>query len=659
MTESVHPAIAAAQRYRAQLLAQERQSASRLVEAYGRAYNRMGDSIRQLEARLSAGVDSEYYRNRADALRSLRAQVVDEVNKFAVYADQEITANARRAIGQGIGDSGRIVGAYFGNNPQGRQMMAASWDVLPTEAVETMLGFLAPDSPLHTRLVGILGETVAASMERHLTDAIAVGFNPRKTASIVRQGLGVGLTWALNTARTAQLYAYREATRANYMANSDVVSGWTWFATLAGNRTCMSCIAQHGSKHPVTETLNDHHAGRCVAIPIVPLASRLGISMPEIETGEEWFKRQPESRQLELMGPGMFDAWQLNQFRFRDLSRPYHDPVYGTMLRQSSLRDLLNRGAPPPFGGSNRPPSGQEVPSAADLERARMAGEQMRREQEMQRRVEAEKQRLQDERITAEREATRLQMEREARETGEQARLAAQAAVVPVRQPAVSATTVAQLLNPADDEARRMIEMASDTVARVHKVPGGLISIPVYVRAVEGNPRADGAYAPMMDHVTPGEIVIRPAVRKEFSFLHELGHYLDHQLLAISEGLGGVARSNNVRQIEGAPEALRQKFWDTINRTTAVSEATARRDYLRSQRDSEWDGGVVTPEERYLKYQLMDLEVWARAYAQYVSVRSGRLGGDRKSTYAQWDDAEFEPVAAVIDEIFEAMGLKP
>lgn len=340
MTESTHPVIAAAQRYRQNLLDNERQSATRLVAAYGRAYVRMGDSIAQLEARLSAGVDSEFYRTRVEALRSLRLQTVDEINRFAVYADQEITANARAAIAQGIADSGRIVGEYAGNNAAARQALSAGWDMLPSESVETMLGFLAPDSPLHTRLVGILGETVAQRMETALTDAITLGFNPRKTAEIARRELGVGLTWALNTARTAQMYAYREATRANYMANSDVVSGWTWYATLS-RRTCMSCLAQHGTRHPVTETLNDHHAGRCVAIPNVRLAGRLGINMPEIESGEQWFRRQPEDVQLEMMGPGMFDAWNANAFEFADLSQPYQDEVYGEMLREASLKDLL------------------------------------------------------------------------------------------------------------------------------------------------------------------------------------------------------------------------------------------------------------------------------------------------------------------------------
>lgn len=280
---------------------------------------------------------------RLGSLISLRNQVQDEINKFSVFADQEISQAASRAIQRGILDSRNVVAAYF-TSPQSQQALNAAFDILPAERVETMLGFLADDSPLHTALVDRLGNTMAQRMENSLVDAISLGMNPRKTASLVRRELGVGLTWALNTARTAQLYAYREATRASYMANSDVVSGWTWFASLDG-RVCLSCVNQHGSKHGLDETLNDHHSGRCTMLPTVPMAKRLGIDLPEIEPGEAWFNAQPESFQIEKMGPSMYDAWRSGAFQFNQLSVPYQDPIYGEMLREASLVGLLGDNA--------------------------------------------------------------------------------------------------------------------------------------------------------------------------------------------------------------------------------------------------------------------------------------------------------------------------
>jgi hypothetical protein len=336
-----HPVIDAAQRFRAQALAREREAANRLVQTYGRAYTRFGPAIDALSERIAKMDDpSRATLTRLDALRSLRQQVETEVTRFATYADTEISRAATAAIQAGLSDSRALATAAMGGTGPGARALIAGWDMLPTESVETMLGFLADDSPLHSALVRRLGPAVAGRMSDALVDGIVLGMNPRRVAEIVRKELGVGLTWALTTARTAQLNAYREASRANYVANSHIIGGWTWLSAL-GNRTCMSCLNMHGSFHPVTEALNDHHNGRCVAIPNVKQAKAFGLPQPEIEPGQQWFERQSEDFQRERMGPGMFDAWKAGKFDFRDLSVPYQDPVYGEMLREATLKGLL------------------------------------------------------------------------------------------------------------------------------------------------------------------------------------------------------------------------------------------------------------------------------------------------------------------------------
>lgn len=335
-----HPVIATAQRFRAATLARERDAANRLVQTYGRAYTRLGESIKTL-ADMVGKLDNP---DRADvvrlaALKSLRQQTIDEITRFAAYADTEISRAATAAIQAGLTDSRALAASAMGN-AQGQRALIAGWDMLPVESVETMLGFLADDSPLHSALVNRLGPAVAERMSDALVDGIVLGMNPRQVAKLVQKELGVGLTWAMTTARTAQLYAYREASRANYVANSHIVEGWTWFAAL-DSRTCLSCVNMHGSFHPVTETLNDHHNGRCVALPEIKQAKAFGLPQPEIEPGEQWFRRQTEATQRQMMGPGMFDAWKAKQFAFGDLSQPYNDPVYGEMLREASLIGLI------------------------------------------------------------------------------------------------------------------------------------------------------------------------------------------------------------------------------------------------------------------------------------------------------------------------------
>lgn len=338
-----HPVLTTAARFRAQVLGREREAANRLVQTYGRAYTRLSPAIEALSqriARMDAPGPSKSSLVRLESLRSLQSQVVSELNTFSTYADAEISRAATAAIQSGLLDSRALSVAVMGGTGPGARALAAGWDMLPTESVETMLGFLADESPLHTALVKKLGPAVAQRMSDALVDGIALGMNPRKVADIVRRELGVGLTWALTTARTAQINAYREAARANYVANGHIIGGWTWLSAL-GNRTCVSCLNMHGSFHPVTESLTDHHAGRCVPIPYVKQAAAFGLPQPEIEPGEQWFRRQPQDFQRQRLGPGRFDAWKAGKFDFRDLSQPYNDPVYGEMLREATLKGLL------------------------------------------------------------------------------------------------------------------------------------------------------------------------------------------------------------------------------------------------------------------------------------------------------------------------------
>lgn len=344
-----HPVLDAAERFRRMALAREREAATRLVQTYGRVYRNLEAQQASLEQALGAiqgaheGV-SRAQAARLGAVRSLLGQTAEELARWAQYADTEVGQAAQREIVAGLGDSRGMVQAYF-VSLRTQAAIAARFDMLPAEQVETMLGFLGPDSPLHASLGRGFSDAVVRQLEESLVDGIALGYNPRRVArEMVRRGLGVGLNWALTTARTAQLYAYREATRANYMANNDIVSGWTWYAEL-DDRVCMSCIVQHGSQHRVDEVLNDHHNGRCTALPEVPLAKRLGLSMPTVQPGPEWFDGLPAAEQERRMGGAMFDAWRAGEFTLGDLSVAYDDPVYGDMLREASLVGLLGERA--------------------------------------------------------------------------------------------------------------------------------------------------------------------------------------------------------------------------------------------------------------------------------------------------------------------------
>jgi hypothetical protein len=215
---------------------------------------------------------------------------------------------------------------------------------------------LAPDGPMHTAMVEQMGAEVAAAVEQSLLDGLALGYNPKKVARIMRDTLGRALTWALRTARTAQLYAYREATRANYVANDKIVKGWIWHAELDDN-VCMSCVAMHGSFHKNTEILNDHHNGRCAMVPVTKSWKDLGFEgIPETgmqpeewrDAGQRWFDGLSEAEQRALMpSKAMYEAFRSGDVDWGDLSREKDDYVYGAMRSVPSLKELLGEAAKP------------------------------------------------------------------------------------------------------------------------------------------------------------------------------------------------------------------------------------------------------------------------------------------------------------------------
>jgi hypothetical protein len=343
-------AVAAADKLRLQLLNRERAAAVRLVNAYGDVYIRLQSQIAALTAELDVmaakGTLTATEVAKLDRFKALGRQIETEVTKYGIIAENEMNMGAREAITAGQQHARLITQAALpGLAPLDAQIMA-SWQSLNPGAVESLLGFLSEGSPLRDALTTRLGPAVAEQISRKLIEGIALGYNPRKVATIIRNELGQGLTWSMTTARTAQLYAYRESSRAAYLANPDIVRGWEWHSSRGGN-TCMACLAMDGTKHKPNEILNDHHNGACVALPLTVTYKELGFNVEEptplVEhpTGESWFKAQPETVQRQMMGPGKWDAWRSGKFKFSDFPHTHDDPVYGPMRSEASLKFLL------------------------------------------------------------------------------------------------------------------------------------------------------------------------------------------------------------------------------------------------------------------------------------------------------------------------------
>lgn len=266
---------------------------------------------------------------------ALMEDIRQELGRFGTYARVEMTIAAREAIRMGEGNARILTAAQLGN-----AQLASQLNRLNPEAIERLLGFLSSDGALFKRLDKLSGWT-AQQVADAILEGVALGKGPRATARLlsktlmdgVTQHMGMALTDSLRMMRTVQLYSYREANRASYIANDDVVKGWIWFADVA--KACPACMAMHGTEHPLTERLDDHHNGGCAELPLVIGAKN------DIPSGESVFRELSEAEQKQRMGPEKWQAWQDGKFDFSQLATTHTDDVYGEMKSVTSLKDLL------------------------------------------------------------------------------------------------------------------------------------------------------------------------------------------------------------------------------------------------------------------------------------------------------------------------------
>ncbi len=121
--------------------------------------------------------------------------------------------------------------------------------------------------------------------------------------------------------------------------------------------------------------------------------------------------------------------------------------------------------------------------------------------------------------------------------------------------------------------------------------------------------------------------------------VHEIGHFLDHQ------GIG----KPNYMESERGDKGLFAGVLKALDNTVSIK-------FLKT-------GSLPADHSEYL---LRKREQWARAYAQYVAVKSKdkellkELAEMRKHTaWNVWDDDDFEPVKVEIDAMFKKLGWNP
>lgn len=322
--------------WRAELERDYRPIAARLETAYQATLPRMQAAAQVLAQEyaeaVAAGRTGAGVLRQLDGYGALIRRVDVELRDFAGLARLTADELSALAVERGQLQAYTLAAAQV---PDAR-LIAGAWLRPDPAALANVIRYA--DSEAFREKWERFAENAARNLADTLVSGAAQGIGPQRLAGLINGWFGVPYAWAENSARTIQLYSYRASSHAAYAANERIVEGWMWWAALDG-RTCMSCVAKHGTIHPHTEFCNDHHRGRCRPVPIV----RGSTWAAGVETGEGWFNRQPEGVQRSMMGPGAYALWRRGGFALRDYSVPYQDEVYGEMIREATLRELRGR----------------------------------------------------------------------------------------------------------------------------------------------------------------------------------------------------------------------------------------------------------------------------------------------------------------------------
>lgn len=267
------------------------------------------------------------------ATAQIQNLLFEELDDFAGYLNTTLPQYEQQAFQLGATQAILLMTLLFSST-------GVDQDPQSADGTDVLGQMLAPGSPLHTRLQmygEYHAEQIANELKRILSSGIGARPGARAIAEIIRLvelAIANPLADALRLTRTALLYAQRESTRLNYIANSDVVTGWQWFASL-DDRVCPVCATKHGTVYTLDETLNGHHNCRCVMIPIV------GEPVIDENAGILWFESLSEAQQRSLLGIGKYEAWKSGKIKLPDIIGVREDEVYGSMVKEKSLRELL------------------------------------------------------------------------------------------------------------------------------------------------------------------------------------------------------------------------------------------------------------------------------------------------------------------------------
>lgn len=357
MTQPNEPeVIRVMNRWRARLLTLDTAAAADIVNLYAPILLKHQEEILSLVKLAQTQDLTPSQLRRLARFRALEAQIARDFEAFSRVATGRITQAQIDAIGISQTSTRAIVDAALprGINSNLLARVGIQWNVVPSDAFATFVGFSGDGAPL-IQLLDTIGPGVADGVRHSIGSGIISGQNPVVVARAIERQFGIGLERSLAISRTEMLRSYRESTRLQYAANSNIVKGYRRLSAKDG-RVCMACLALDGTFYRLDQPLNEHVSGRCALIPETVTYRDLGLDVddtrPQRELGPEWFEKRPvedfkDSRgriqlgQRSMMGPKRFDAWKSGEFKFEDQAKITGNATWGDQATVKPLKELV------------------------------------------------------------------------------------------------------------------------------------------------------------------------------------------------------------------------------------------------------------------------------------------------------------------------------
>lgn len=344
-------------RYLGSLDAQASQAMLSMSGVYSTVIHDLGSELTKLEEDIErrlaeTGKVPVSWLHRQQRYQTLIVQSEKRFEQYGAQLGQYLGVSQRRAIDLARQNAEALLESAL----PGFREIVGTFHSMPDNVLRQIQGSLSAGSPL-TELLDGFGSWGRAVIEENLTTGLVKGLPPKEITKRILKDYQDQTPYRTNLiVKTEMMRAFREANRATYAANKNLVKRWVWFAHL-GRGTCSACLAMHGTKHPLDEPMGSHPACTCTMLPETKTWAELGYPdvpevnfLDEIGDGEDFLRNADEKTQRLAFGNnGVHAEWKAGNVKLADTVRTTHTPKWGTNRtiagRQAALDNAAARRA--------------------------------------------------------------------------------------------------------------------------------------------------------------------------------------------------------------------------------------------------------------------------------------------------------------------------